>query len=262
MTVTFTKRCPGAPSGYAAWEASGLRWLAEADGSGGARVVDVLAVGGDHLELERLTPSSGGPTPAQAEDFGRALAVTHALGATAFGAGPSGWDGAGWLGPADEPLALPLRPSATWGEFFAEQRVLHTLRLGLERGLWAGDTAIFEAVAQRVATGEFDGEGRDLAPARLHGDLWAGNVLWTEAGAVLIDPAAHGGHRESDLAMLALFGAPHLERIIAGYDEADPLTPEWRERVALHQLHPAMLHAVLFGGGYVGQSVALARRNA
>src|SRR6478752_4834379 len=57
-----------------------------------------------------------------------------------------------------------------------------------------------------VAAGTFD----SAEPAsRLHGDLWSGNVLWTAREAVLIDPAAHGGHRETDLAMLALFGAPH-----------------------------------------------------
>ena len=42
-------------------------------------------------------------------------------------------------------------------------------------------------------------------PARIHGDLWSGNVMWTadsgQSEAVLIDPAAHGGHREEDLAI-------------------------------------------------------------
>ena len=65
---------------------------------------------------------------------------------------------------------------------------------------------------------------------------------------MLIDPAAHGGHREADLAMLALFGAPHLERVLAAYDEAAPLADGWRDRVLLHQVHPLLLHAVLFGG--------------
>lgn len=257
---SFTKRCPGAPEGYAAWEAAGLRWLAEGAGSGGARVVDVVGVGEHRLELERLTPIVGGPAPVQGEDFGRALAATHALGAPAFGSAPAGWEGDGWLGPAHEPLPLPLHPTATWGEFFAGQRILHTLRLGRARGLWAQEAGAFEAVATRLAAGEFDGEGTDRAPARLHGDLWSGNVLWTGTGAALIDPAAHGGHRESDLAMLALFGAPHLDRIVAAYDEVAKLTSGWQDRIGLHQLHPVMLHAVLFGGGYVTQATSLARR--
>jgi fructosamine-3-kinase len=97
-------------------------------------------------------------------------------------------------------------------------------------------------------------------PARLHGDLWAGNVVWTPEGAVLIDPAAHGGHREADLAMLALFGCPDLGRVLAGYDEVAPLVEGWRDRVALHQVHPLLLHAVLFGGAYAGQAVRAAAR--
>lgn len=119
------------------------------------------------------------------------------------------------------------------------------------------DAAVLDRLADRVAAGAFDtGE----VPARLHGDLWSGNVLWTAQEAVLIDPAAHGGHREADLAMLALFGAPHLERALAAYDEATPLADGWRERVLLHQVHPLLLHAVLFGGSYAAQSMRAARR--
>ena len=91
-------------------------------------------------------------------------------------------------------------------------------------------------------------------PARLHGDLWSGNVLWAPDGAWLIDPAAHGGHRETDLAMLALFGCPHLDRVLAAYDEAAPLADGWRDRVPLHQLFPLLVHVVLFGRGYAAQA--------
>lgn len=257
--VFYRKAIPSsAPRDYAAWEAAGLRWLAQATPAGGVRVVEVLEVGERHLNLERFTPCQ--PTPAQAEDFGRALAATHGAGAAAYGMSPQGWTGPGFLGPADDPLPLPLDPTPSWGIFFGEHRIRHTVRLGRTRGLWAGSAGgVFEAVADRLGDGEFDD---NQPPARLHGDLWSGNVLWTQAGAVLIDPAAHGGHRETDLAMLALFGAPHLERIIAAYAEASPLADGWRERVALHQLHPVMLHAVLFGGGYVDHAAAIARQYA
>lgn len=103
------------------------------------------------------------------------------------------------------------------------------------------------AVCDRLRSGELD-DGHP--PGRVHGDLWSGNVIWTAGGAVLVDPAAHGGHPETDLAMLQLFGLPHLDRVLAAYDEAAPLTDGWRERVGLHQLHPLLVHAVLFGPSY------------
>lgn len=256
--MTFRKRLSGAPVGYAAWEAAGLRWLASTPSSG-ARVVDVRAVHAQALDLEPLNAVA--PTLALAEDFGHRLAVTHDAGAAAFGCPPTSWTGDGWLGPADEPLPLPCRPTPTWGVFYAEQRIQHTLTLALARGHWRdpGERAAFERVADRLASGEFDD---DDPPARLHGDLWSGNVLWTADGATLIDPAAHGGHRETDLAMLALFGAPHLSRILQAYGETHPLAEGWQRRVPLHQLHPVMLHAVLFGGGYAAQALAIARRYA
>ena len=59
--------------------------------------------------------------------------------------------------------------------------------------------------------------------------------------------------------MLALFGLPHLDTVLAAYDEVAPLADGWRERVALHQLFPLLVHATLFGGGYGPQAGAAAR---
>ena len=76
------------------------------------------------------------------------------------------------------------------------------------------------------------------------------------------DFLAYGGHAETDLAMLALFGHPLLKEVFLGYDEESPLADGWRERVGLHQLAPLLLHCVLFGGWYLGEAVAMARRYA
>jgi fructosamine-3-kinase len=95
---------------------------------------------------------------------------------------------------------------------------------------------------------------------RLHGDLWSGNVhAGADGRAWLVDPVAYGGHREVDLAMLRLFGGPS-RRVLDAYDEAAPLADGHEERVALWQLFPLMVHAVLFGGGYGGSAEAAARR--
>ena len=98
-----------------------------------------------------------------------------------------------------------------------------------------------------VAEGAFDDED---PPARIHGDLWSGNLLWGSTGAVLIDPAAHGGHRETDLAMLDLFGCPHLDEVRRGYASTGLLRSGWRERIPLHQLHPLAVHAAGHGRAY------------
>lgn len=255
MPRRYRKTSTTAPAGYFAWEAAGLRWLAAA---GGAAVAEVLDDGPHHLELPLLDAAPA--TPTAAEELGRGLATLHAAGAPAWGCAPEGWEGDGWLGPLSEPLPLVLGRWDGWGAFQAQARVLPLARLGRERGIFDDDAVVLlERLAERLASGALDTPD---GPARIHGDLWSGNVVWTREGAVLIDPAAHGGHREADLAMLALFGAPGLERLLASYDEAAPLADGWRERVLLHQVHPLLLHAVLFGGGYVRQALDAARRYA
>ena len=138
--------------------------------------------------------------------------------------------------------------ASTWGEFYADAR-LEPLRADLAaRGrLTAAVAAGLDRVTAALRAGYWDD---DEVPARLHGDLWSGNVLWTTDGAVLIDPAAHGGHRMTDLAMLELFGAPYLDEIRTGYAGAHPLLATYDDVVALHQLYPVGMHVVLFGGGY------------
>jgi fructosamine-3-kinase len=216
-------------------------------------VVRVLAVDDTGIEVARLPRAE--PTPVAAEEFGRRLAATHAAGADGFGRPPPGWSGDGWIGTA--PLPLPAAGPGRWPEFFAGHRLDPYLRTARDHGrLSAEEARVVAAAIDRIAAAEH----QDEPPARLHGDLWSGNVLMTPAGATLVDPAAHGGHRETDLAMLALFGLPHLDRALAAYDEAAPLATGWRERVPMHQLHPLLVHVVLFGGGYAAQAVAAARR--
>jgi fructosamine-3-kinase len=249
VTSLFTKRTnPGA----ARYEAAGLRWLAEA-GADGARVVEVVEANDHELTLPRLVPAPS--TVEAAADFGRRLAVTHDMGAEAFGAPPAGWSGDGWIGT--EPMTLD--PCPTWGTFYAEQRCLPYARRAYDRGvLEAGGLAVVEKACTRIGQGLYDD---DATPARIHGDLWSGNVVTTGTGFVLIDPAAHGGHRITDLAMLSLFGAPHLDRILGAYESASTHLPRhWRSLLPLHQLHPLLVHAALFGGAYGPQAAQQASR--
>ena len=191
------------------------------------------------LALSWVEP--GEPSPAAAERLGRELAATHRAGADAFGAP---WPG--FIGslpqdntPGDSWPAVVRRPAARAVPANG-RRARCPRRYGRQLPI--------ERVLMRIDRYAPPAE----PPARLHGDLWPGNLLWAADGrAWLVDPAAHGGHRETDLAQLALFGgAPHLDRILAAYDEAWPLAPGWRERVPLHQLHLLLVHAALFGGRY------------
>lgn len=253
-------------------EAAALRWLAEAEPHGGIRVVRVLSASEDELVEERVR--TGAPSVVAARRTGAALAHLHAEGAPWLGCAPEGWTGDPWCGRARTPYVAREAAASSWGAFFAEHRIMNYVRDLVDGGdFGASEARVFERVAARLVAGEFDAPQPGLVRAagvpcaRLHGDLWSGNVLWdadpdAPTGSVLIDPMAYGGHAETDLAMLALFGHPLLEEVLAGYDEESPLADGWRERVGLHQLAPLLLHCVLFGGWYLDEAVAMARRYA
>lgn len=240
-TSIFAKTWPSgpAPVGFFEAEAAGLRWLRSA---GAAPVPEVLVALPSMLAMEWIEP--GSPSRSGAADLGRALADLHRFGAPSFGGSSAA---AAFIGS----LPLDNTPSSgPWSEWFAGRRLEPYLRRSADRGALSGDDVrAVEQIMNNIARYEF----RE-APALTHGDLWPGNVLWALDGrAWLVDPAAHGGHRETDLAALALFGgAPHLQVILDAYDEAFPLAEGWRERVPLHQLHLLLVHTAAFGAAYAG----------
>ena len=211
--MTFVKARPSHPEEYVA-EAEGLRWLAE---PGHLRVPEVIEARAERLVLERIDLGA----PLDEEAFGRGLALTHAAGANGFG----------WHRPIRfRGLVIPNDPHPDFATFYRECRV----------------RPFDDALADRIRI-----EIPEEPPARCHGDLWSGNVLAGPRGEpVLIDPWPHGGHREVDLAMLDLFGGL-TARVAAAYEEAAPLAEGWRDRLPLWQLFPLLVHAEVFGGGYV-----------
>lgn len=251
---TYRKSRAFAPKGFFECEGKGLQWLADARRLGGPRVVEVYGWGKDHLDIERI--SSSAPTPEAATSFGASLARMHDAGAASFGCPPEGYDGICYFGPLQDPVPMDC---GNWQDpigYYSEGRLRPMVRMGVERGEFRQDDVdLTERVIEALPA--LMGRAADDKPARVHGDLWSGNVMWTSGDhgceAVLIDPAAHGGHREEDLAMLALFGISYYDRILDGYQSVHPLKAGWRERITLWQLYPIAGHCVFFGGGYVSQ---------
>jgi fructosamine-3-kinase len=247
-TSAFVKTRSGATQAEYETEAAGLRWLARPFA---LAVPEVLAVGDPFLVLEWI--ETGGPI-----DYGllgHGLALLHASGAPSFGAQPpDATSGQLRLGP----LVLPAATEAKWPAFYAEHRLLPLVAMARDNeSLDLRGAAAVERLCSRID----DLAGPEEPPARLHGDLWSGNVMSGPEGPVLIDPAAYGGHREVDIAMLQLFGSPPPEFFTA-YDEFNPLADGYRDRTGLWQLFPLLVHAVLFGGGYGAQVRQTAARYA
>ncbi len=224
-------------------EARGLAWLAEA---GALRIPEVLAASPHFLALELLTP---GPRVRDFDErLGRGLAALHRAGAPRFGLDHDNFIGR---------LPQSNTPAATWAEFYEGERLWPQLERASASGLASnamrhGFDALFGCLPERVGPAE--------PPARLHGDLWGGNLHVDEAGEpCLIDPAVYGGHREMDLAMMRLFGG-FSPRVFDAYQEAYPLAPDWKDRIPLYQLYPLMVHVNLFGRGYVGSVEAALQR--
>ena len=231
----FAKTHAAPPPLHFTTEAAGLVWLRD---SGAVRVPEVLAVSDDPPLLVLEWIHEGRPGNDTEPELGRSLAAMHQAGSLSFGRADRRSTGS---------RGLPNEPCANWAEFYASQRLLPLARLARDGdALKEGAIRDLESVAGRL-----DELGGDVEPpARLHGDLWAGNRLVDEAGkSWIIDPAAHGGHREFDLAMMRLFGGYGAD-CFAAYEDVFPLAPGWAERVPLHQLGPLVVHAIKFGGGY------------
>jgi fructosamine-3-kinase len=239
--TVFAKTHRAPPPGFFTTEAAGLTWLRDA---GALPVPEVLAVSDATppvLVLEWIDEDRRAAPDDRA--FGRALAAVHAAGAPTFGRMDRRSTGS---------RGLPNEPCATWPEFYATQRLTPLARLVADAAHLGADVAArlsrrIKFVASRVG----DLAGPPEPPARLHGDLWAGNrILDREGRSWLIDPSCFGGHREFDLAMMRLFGG-FGDDAFAAYAEATPLAAGWERRVAFHHLAPLAVHAIKFGGGYV-----------
>jgi fructosamine-3-kinase len=247
--TVFAKTHRSPPPGFFTTEAAGLTWLRDTDA---VFVPEVLAVSdgaGDRggsaagevaVPLLVLEWIDVGPSGASGEEsFGRQVAAMHRAPWGTFGRPDHRTTGS---------RALPNEPCDSWAESYAANRLVPLAGLARDAAaLPAAVIAGLEDLADRLP----ELGGAPEPPSLLHGDLWGGNRLVDDLGrSWLIDPAAHGGHREFDLAMMRLFGGFGGD-CFSAYDDAHPLAEGWQERVELHQVAPLVVHAIKFGGGYV-----------
>jgi fructosamine-3-kinase len=243
----FIKTRPGLTGDAYRTEADGLRWLAEARALRVPKIVAQSAPGDAvaFLALEHMARTA--PALDHDDRLGDGLAALHAAGAPGFGYAEDNWIGS---------LPQSNRAHDTWSAFYAEERVLPMLRRAIDGG---HAPASWAALGDRLAARLPELAGPPEPPARLHGDLWSGNVITDSRGQpVLIDPAVYGGHREVDLAMLALFGGLS-PRVVAAYEARTPLAAGWKARTRLWQICPLLVHTVLFRGSYVDAAEAAMR---
>jgi len=255
-TDAFLKSRPGAPAREFEVEAAGLDWLAAVGELPVPKVLGVVPGEQTGLLLEWIEP--GGRLDSNGEvALGRGLARIHRREAAAYGQLPDGApEGDLMVGPVSLGNFVDPDTRSGFGSCYA-RRLEGLARQAVDRGaIESGQAARVEKLCGRID--EFTGPPEP--PARTHGDLWSGNVLVGADGRPwLIDPAAHGAHRELDLAMLALFGAPS-DRFLGAYREEFPLAPDHHERVGLWQIQPLLIHAILFGGSYGAEAARAAGR--
>ena len=245
----FVKWNATGPADLFTCEAAGLRALERA-GSGlkVPRVWVARETGPEcpgFIVLEQLETR-----PASADDeeqLGRGLAELHRQTAPAFG-----FDSLSYCGTTRQ--ANDWCPA--WTEFYAERR-LRPLLEALERARQLGpaERCVYERLIARLP----ELLPQASLPALVHGDLWSGNVLFSTSGPALVDPACAYAEREFEFGIATLFGGLG-PRALAAYHESFPLPAGWRERNPLYQLYHLLNHALLFGGGYGAQALAIARR--
>ena len=234
----FAKFAEKSPDGFLEAEAFGLRLLSEATEA----VPKVWAVTEEVLVTDWIP--AGSPSPTAARELGRELAMVHRSGMDAYGAPWKGFVGA---------IEMDNEQSyqGSWGEWFVAKRLRPFIVRSVDSGgLDTTDAVLLEDALNSICQLEAPAE----PIARVHGDLWPGNVMWGADRAYLIDPAAHGGHRETDIASLHLWGGlPHLPEFLEGYEAVWPLAEGWKDRLGINQLFLLLVHTALFGQSYRGQ---------
>ncbi len=211
------------------------------DGRGESpRVPKVFCVGANFILLEYI--EAGSRKNNFWETLGEQLAGLHLRTSPRFG-----FDHNNYIGATPQ--------INTWEDdgykFFGEHRLLYQSNL-LKRNFPTSNIQLLTSIVNKLPS---------LIPPQpaslIHGDLWSGNIHNDEQGApVLIDPAAHYGWAEAELAMMNLFGSTP-EKFFKAYESVRPLQSGYKERFDLYNLYHLLNHANLFGGSYLSSVMSI-----
>ena len=231
----FLKTHENPPLNFFTTEATGLTWLQE---TRTVPIPQVLWVSDNPPGLALQWIDEGPRATTGEQQLGERLAELHRFPFDTYGRPDHRTTGS---------LALPNTPSTDWVTFYRECRLEPLIKLAESHHALPANTRrklsnLCDKLEQFAPP--------ELRPSLVHGDLWAGNrVIDKDGVSWLIDPAAHGNHREFDLAMMHLFGGYQPE-CFAAYNETFPLDDGWLDRIPLFQLAPLIVHAIKFGGHY------------
>jgi fructosamine-3-kinase len=174
--------------------------------------------------------------------FGGQLAALHKVTATQFG-----FDIDNTIGSTPQLNQW----SNDWLNFWGKQRLVYQLDLARNNG--HGHRLYDLGLKLKDNMGLFFSNYQPQ-PSLLHGDLWSGNWGADEKGnPVIFDPAIYYGDRETDLAMMELFGHPG-QKFFSAYNEHFPLHEGYSVRKNFYNLYHILNHANLFGSSYASQA--------
>jgi fructosamine-3-kinase len=247
----FLKTNDHCPSDMFEREAEGLNALAEfpsprgrwVRGEGEIRIPHVFLFSTNFILLEYI--EAGARKNNFWETLGEQLARLHIRASPRFG-----FEHNNYIGSTPQ--------VNTWEEdgykFFGEHRLLYQGELAKKNHLISNLQSLISILKKLPSL-------LPPQPASLiHGDLWSGNIHTDEGGnPVLIDPAAHYGWAEAELAMMNLFGSTP-DPFFHAYESVRPLQKGYKERFDLYNLYHLLNHANLFGGSYVSSVNAIIHR--
>ena len=230
-------------------EAAGLREMCAAENEFLVIPIVIWAKESDDLPgfllLEYLQPSVA--TSNFDERLGRGLAVLHQKSVPEYGFHHDNYCGL---------TEQNNQWDTSWIEFFGSRRIMYLVHLiSAKRGLSSSEMAIYEKLVDRLPIIL----SHQTKPSLIHGDLWAGNYMYTAKGPALIDPATYYADREMEFSIMSMFGG-FSPRVWSAYQEMYPLPDGWKERNHLYQLYHVLNHYYLFGGSYLSQANNIVRQ--